>query len=183
MLNLKPVKALREDDVRKGLKLVIIDGLAAEAMTTLSSGAFLVALALLLGASNFQIGFLAALPTLTNLFQLVSIWLVRRFHNRKAVAVISSIFARIPLLVVAAIPILFPASVGINALIIFITFHYLFGSIAGPSWNAWIKDIVPQQTLGLYFAKRGSYMQVLNVILSLSLAFLIDYIKDEHPGF
>ena len=84
--------------------MVIGDGLAAEAMTTLTGGTFLVAMALLMGASNFQIGLLAALSTFTNLFQLISIWLVQRFNNRRAIVVVCSFLARSPLIVIGIIP-------------------------------------------------------------------------------
>ena len=98
-MNLRPKTALTEQEVQAGLKLVRMEGLTTEAMTTLTSGAFLVALALLLGASNLQIGLLASLPTLTNIFQLISIWLVRRYNNRRAISVICSIIARLPLVI------------------------------------------------------------------------------------
>lgn len=181
-MNLKPKKALTDEEVQKGLSLVIGDGLAAEAMTTLTGGAFLVAMALLIGASNFQIGLLAALPTFTNVFQLVSIWLVRKFHNRRAVAVFSSILARIPLLIVGMLLLLFPGNISVTTLIAFLFFFYFFGSIAGPSWNSWMKDLVPHQSLGAYFAKRTSYTQTLNVIMSVLLALLVDYIKTNDPS-
>ncbi len=41
--------------VDNGLKYVLGDGMATEAMVTLTSGAFLVAMALSMGATNFQI--------------------------------------------------------------------------------------------------------------------------------
>ena len=105
-MNWKPTRNLTEKDLQSGMKLVIGDGLASEAMTTLTGGTFLVAMAVLLGASNFQIGVLAALPTFTNIFQLISIWLVRRFNNRRAVSVVCSICARTPL-ILAGMMILF----------------------------------------------------------------------------
>lgn len=176
-----PKKALSEDEVRKGLRLVIVDGLMAEIMITLSGGAFLVAMALLIGASNFQIGVLAALPTFTNVFQLASIWLVQRYNNRRVVTVICSILARVPLLVIAALLFSFSVETSVNALILVLFFHYLFGSIAGPGWNAWIKDLVPQQMLGNYFARRTRYNQMLNVVLSITLALSVDYVKKHYP--
>jgi MFS family permease len=181
-MNLQPKEALTEQEVQTGLKLVIGDGLTAEVMITVTGGAFLISMAILLGASNFQIGVLAALPTFTNLFQLVSIWLVRRFNNRRAVTVMASLCARLPLIVIGILPYVFKTSGTINLLIFFLFFHYLFGSIAGPSWNAWMKDLVPEQSLGAYFSKRNSYTQILNVILSLILAFVIDYVKSHDPG-
>ncbi|KIC93800.1 MFS transporter [Flavihumibacter solisilvae] len=181
-MNLKPTRNLTEKDLQSGMKLVIGDGLASEAMTTLTGGTFLVAMAVLLGASNFQIGMLAALPTFTNIFQLISIWLVRRFNNRRAVSVLCSIFARIPL-ILAGMMILFLPEAGIETVIFILFFFYFFGSIAGPSWNAWMKDLIPENILGTYFSKRSSYMQTLNVILALALAFTIDYVKKHYPQF
>ena len=162
------------------MNMVIGDGLATEAMTTLTSGTFLVAMALLLGASNFQIGLLAALPTFTNIFQLISIWLVRRFNNRRAISVICALFARIPLVIVGLLC-LVNHSISINTIIFFLSFNYLFGSIAGPSWNAWMKDLIPENLLGTYFSRRSSYTQMLNVGLSLIMALSVDYIKTNFP--
>ena len=58
----------KEQDVKKGLKLVIVEGLTTEVMTSFTGGAFLTAMALLMGATNAQIGVLAALPAFTNFF-------------------------------------------------------------------------------------------------------------------
>lgn len=178
-MNLRPKKELTTDERRRGLKLVIGDGLAAEAMTTLTGGAFLVSLALLLGASNFQIGLLAAMPTFTNIFQLLSIWLVRRYNNRRIISIACSLLARIPLLIIGSMVLVYSSS-SINAVLVFLFFYYFFGSIAGPSWNAWMKDLVPQKLLGTYFSRRGSYTQTLNVVLSIALAMAVDYIKTNH---
>jgi MFS family permease len=181
-MNLRPKKELTEAEINTGLKLVIGDGLAAEAMTTLTGGAFLVAMAILMGASNFQIGLLAALPTFTNVFQLLSIWLVRRYNNRRAISVICSLLARFPLLIVGTLVLLF-SRYSISLLIFFLFFYYFFGSISGPSWNSWMKDLVPEKSLGAYFSRRSSYTQTLNVVLSLTLAFVVDYIKKHYPGY
>ena len=60
---LPPKSTLTQADIEKALRMVIGDGLATEAMTVFTGGAFLTALALLLGATNFQFGMLAGLPT------------------------------------------------------------------------------------------------------------------------
>ncbi|NLR63733.1 MFS transporter [Chitinophaga varians] len=179
----KPVAKLTQEDTERGMRLVIGDGLAAEVMTTLTSGAFLVAMALMLGASNLQIGVLSALPTFTNIFQLISIWLVRRSNNRRAVTVICTILARIPLVVIGVVPLIFPGAAGIQFLIVFLSVFYFFGSLAGPSWNAWVKDLVPESMLGSYFSRRGSYTQTLNVVLSLAAALGVDYIRKQYPQY
>ena len=71
-MNLRPKTTLTDAEVQAGMKLVRVEGLTTEAMTTLTSGAFLVAFALLLGAKNFEIGLLAGLPTFNTVFQMLS---------------------------------------------------------------------------------------------------------------
>lgn len=180
-MDVRPKKLLTEQEVQTGLKLVITEGLATEAMTTLTGGAFLVAVALLFGASNLQIGLLAALPTFTNIFQLLSIWLVRRYNNRRAISVACALLARVPLVIMGIMA--FFSAGSIQLLIFFLFFYNLFASIAGLSWNAWMKDLVPGNQLGTYFSRRSGNMQTLNVVLSLCLAFIIDYVKDNHPRY
>src|SRR5215213_5278072 len=180
-MNLKPSETLSPKEINKGLNLVIKDGLTAEAMSALTGGTFLIALALQLGASNFQIGLLAALPTFTNIFQLLAIWLVQRYNNRRAIAVLSNILARFPLLVIGLLPFLFSTTTSIQVLIFLLFFHYFFGSLAGASWNSWMKDLVPEEKLGTYFSHRTRLTQTLNVVLSLFLALVLDYIKVHNP--
>jgi hypothetical protein len=47
---LSPKPSLTEPEVNRGLRLVIVEGLSTEVMTSFTGGAFLVAMALLLGA-------------------------------------------------------------------------------------------------------------------------------------
>jgi MFS family permease len=174
----RPEPILTEKQVNRAKKLVIGDGLASEAMTTLTSGTFLVAMLVLLNANNFQIGLLAGLPTFTNIFQLVSIWLVRRFNNRRGIVVISSFLARTPLLIIGLLILIFK-SIPVETIIFILFFHYFFGSVAGPCWNAWMKDVVPERELGAYFSRRTAYTQFLNIVLGLAAAFIVDYTKNH----
>lgn len=182
MVNLKPKEILTEKEIQCGLSLGIKEGLATETMTVLTSGAFLIALSLLLGASNLQIGLIASLPAFSNVSQLLTIWLVKRYNNRRALSVIFSILARLPILVIGFIALLFPNRISIEFIILFLFFNFFFASMAGLSWNAWMKDLIPEQILGTYFSRRSSYTQTLNASLSLVVALAIDYIKKHYPN-
>jgi len=160
--------------------MVIGDGMTTEAMTVLTGGTFLTALALLMGASNFQIGVLAGLPTFTNIFQLLSVWLVGKLRNRRLVAVGCGLLARVPLLVIGGMALSSAASVHLLMSLLF--FFYFFGSIAGPSWNSWMKDLIPENIMGSYFARRIRLSQILNVSLSILLALLLDHVKRKAAG-
>ena len=182
-MNLRPSLNLSDQQVKSGLNYFIKEGLAAEAMATFTGGTFLVAMAVLLKASNFQIGLLAALPILTNVFQLLSIWLVQKYRNRRVISVLCSFFARVPLFVIGLLPLFFSKDTSINVLLFFLFFHYLFASISGASWNSWIKDVVPGKILGSYFSKKARLTQILNVALSLAAAMMIDYVKTNLPQY
>jgi MFS family permease len=180
-MRLKPSANLSEADVKSGLKLVIADGLAAESMVAFTGGAFLVAMALQLGATNLQLGILAALPTFSSIFQLVSIWLVRKYNNRRAITVVGTFFARFPLLLIGLLPFIFTTGTSVSVLIFLLFFHYYFGAVAGASWNSWMKDLVPEKQLGSYFSNRSRLTQSLNVVLSLAIAFSLDHLKANFP--
>src|SRR5690606_25995660 len=122
------------------------------------------------------------LPSFSNIFQLVAIRLLQKYNNRRAIVVICSICARIPLLVIGLLPLVFSKSTSIPVLIFFLFFHYCFGSVAGANWNSWMKDLVPENRLGSYFSLRTRLTQTLNVILSLVLAITLDYIKRVYPN-
>ncbi len=179
---LNPQKELTEDDIKRGLHMVIWDGLASEVVVSLTGGAFLVAMALLLGASNVQIGLLASLPMVTNIFQLLSIVLVRKFQNRRAISVVCIALARVPLIVIG-MWVLMGGGGSIDMLIFFLFSHFFFSSVSGLSWNSWMKDMIPERMLGEYFSKRSRYTQTLNVALSIVLALLLDYVRTRYPAY
>src|ERR1700712_4500141 len=153
-MKLRPSNHLNDQQVQSGLNNFVQEGLAAEAMATFTGGTFLVAMAVLLNASNFQIGLLAALPTITNIFQLLSIWLVQKYKNRRAISVICSFLARVPLFAIGFLPFAFSTGTSVNVLLFFLFFHYFFTSISGASWNSWLKDLVPENILGNFFSRR-----------------------------
>jgi hypothetical protein len=78
---------LTEEEIELGLRNVIRDGLAAQTMVTLTGGTFLVAFALMLGASVLVIGLVAATPPLAQLIQIHSIYLVEKYRMRRAICV------------------------------------------------------------------------------------------------
>lgn len=177
---MKPQLHIENKEIERSLHLVIVDGISSEIVVCLTSGAFLVATALLLGASNFQIGLLAAFPSLTNLAQLFSILLMRRFPNRKSITTISLIIARTPLIIIGWL--LFQFGISVYFLMVMMFIHYLFSSVGGAGWNSWIKDLVPEDQLGQYFSKRSRYMQIVNICLSLLVAVMVDYFTSKHPS-
>jgi MFS family permease len=180
---MQPKQQLSEAEIKIGMNRVIKEGLTAETVTTLTSGAFLVALALKLGASNFQIGILASLPTICNVFQLIAIYFLQKYRNRRIISAVSAFLARLPLIVVALLPFVFSPQISLIMLISMLFLHFFFSTITNLSWNSWMKDLIPEAKLGTYFSQRSRLIQILNVTISVSVALSLDHIKEFFPDY
>src|SRR5438309_10154221 len=97
-------------------RLVLYDALSHEAMGALTTGVFLVGFAVAIGASNFAIGVLAAIPFLAQLLQIPAVALIERWRARRSISVWASGLGRIFLLGSAVAPLLGPEA-GVVALI------------------------------------------------------------------
>ncbi len=169
------LERLSESQVQAGLRGVLKDGLTTQAMLTLTGGAFLVDFALQFGASNLLIGVLAAIPFLAQLVQVPSIYLVEKFRARRLICVLSSGFGRAFLVVAAAIPFFLAGGAALAALTFCILIYALFAAISGCSWNSWMRDLIPLDRLGSFFAKRMAWMAGFGILLNLAAAVFVDW--------
>jgi len=176
-------ETLTDEQVQSGLRYVIRDGIASQAMGILTGGAFLVAFAVKLGASNFVIGLLAAIGPLAQLLQLPSILLVEKMRNRRAIVVVAAGLSRMCWLVVALIPFLFGAQIGLAVLLASMMGASAFGAISGCGWNSWMRDLIPQNILGSFFSKRMRIATGVGIALSLVAAVYLDFWKKVLPKY
>ena len=172
---------ITEEALKRGLRSVTIDGVMSHLMGVLTGGVFLVAIALKLGASNFQIGLLAAIPPLMQLVQLPAVFLIEKIQSRKTVAVYSAAISRFSFLLVALSPLLFSPSIGLLILIIAILFSSIFGGIGGCAWNSWMRDLVPQNRMGAFFSNRLRIATILGIFVSLIASMFIDFWNKSFP--
>ncbi len=175
MTLLAPREHLTGEEVTKGLSIVLRDGLATQAMVTLTGGIFLVAFALSLGASNTVIGLLAAIPPLAELIQMPAISLVERLRNRRLICISASLIARLSWIVVALIPFVFGPAAGIAVLVVSLIFYGSVSAVSHCSWSSWMRDLVPAEILGAFFSKRMALAMALGAVLSLCASIFIDY--------
>ena len=146
--------------------MLMYDGVCSQVMGVLTGGAFLVAFALLLGASNFVIGLIAALGPLTQLLQIPTLYLIEKTGFRKALVVGSSLLSRLAWFPVAALPFLVPEHNRVGVLLALIFLYFGLGTISGLSFNSWMRDLIPDSIRGSYSGKR---MAVATTVESSSL--------------
>lgn len=168
-------------DLRRTLRLVLLDSLTTETMGTLTSGVFLAGFAVALDASNFLIGVLAAIPFLVQFLQFPAVLLVEHVRRRRMMSVVSSLFARIFILAIAAAPLL-PHDTAIIAVALLIAINQGFGAFGGCAWNSWMRDVVPERIYGRFYGRRNFATTTLSMVLSLSAGMLISAWKTRYPG-
>ncbi|PXA03595.1 MFS transporter [Coraliomargarita sinensis] len=169
-----PITQLDDADRKKGLKYLFYDGLCSHAMALLVTGAFLPGMALALGASNFVIGLLASLAPISQMAQIPAILLVEKIGLRKLLTVVFAGASRLSLVAAAFTPFFAPEGTGVFLFTLFMMLFFFGGSVAGCSWNSWIKDIVPEKTMGSYLASRLAAATALGATLSLAAGFSVD---------
>lgn len=172
---------LTEEEVQSGLRAIIKDGLASQAMMTFTGGAFLIAFALKLGASNLMIGLLAAIPPLMQLIQIPSIFLVEKIRNRRAVSVYASASSRTMWLLIAFLSLLLSPQTGLAFLLIALALYSALAAVSACSWGSWMRDLVPQDQLGSFYSRRMRLATGLGIVLYLASGFYVDFIKKVFP--
>jgi MFS family permease len=166
---------LSEEDKESGLNYFMKDALPTQMMNTLTTSTFIVVFALLLGASNFVIGLVAAIPLLAQLMQIPGIYLIETYRTRRAIYVYTATISRVFILGLVFIGLFAPLDIGLILLILVLLFQAVFASLSTCSWNSWMHDIVPQNILGDFFSKRMTLATMLALPLGLFSGLFIQY--------
>lgn len=179
---LSPQTSISDHELRVGLQMVMRDGILTQAMGNLTGGAFLVAFALLLGASNVVIGLIAALQSLTQILQIPAIYLVETTRNRKALMVFGLFASRMFWLLFALVPWIVPPNYRIKAMLLVLFIDFSMGTIAGLAWNSWMHDLIPQKMLGQYMGKRMAVSTAVGIIITVAAGVGIDAFRINFAG-
>ena len=166
---LRPSSTLTQQDVGNGLRLMIREGVSSMTMFSLTTGGFMAAYALALGANNFQIGVLAALPFFTQVMQLPAILVIERFRMRKALGIPCLFVAQLLWIPVGAVPFMLdaPGAPAVAAVIGLLALRGLFAPVWATSWTSWMRDLVPHNVLGAFYGQRLAAITIVVSIVSL----------------
>lgn len=166
-----------EGEQRRALRSVLWDGIASEAMGTLTTGVFLVGFALELDASNVMIGVLAAVPFIVQLLQIPSVALIEWARGRRRVCVAASGIGRVFLAAAATSPFFLPPYMALLLFIACYAAHLGLGAVSGCAWKSWMRDLVPERMFGRFFARRSMLTLSVAVVLSLAASAVLDLWK------
>ena len=171
---LPPSGRLSRIERARGLAWWIRNGVGSQAMDTLTVGAFMTAFALELGASAIVIGMLAAIPHFSQIVQIAGVYIAQRWRNRRAVSVFFTALSRPMFLVMAATAFIDDQALALKLLLAAFTARYVLTALMSSSWNAWIRDLVPESRRGNLTGRRLALMSGLSIILGFAAAAFID---------
>lgn len=164
-------------EIERSLHYSIVEGTYSTVMGNLTGGVFLTGFALSLGAGNFQIGLLAAIPALASLVQIPASYFVEQSGLRRKISLRFAVIARSIWIPIALLPVL----VLINGqeyvirLFLGLVFVYtLANSINGLAWLSWLSDLVPKERMGSFFAKRTMVNTGVAMLLGIGAGQFID---------
>lgn len=138
--------------------------------------------ALALNASNSLMGLLTSVSSLLgNFSQLITLKLLNKY-SRKKVVVYSVLLQSLFWLILLIPGILFlkhtsNSNIPVVLLIAIYTSLIISGAIASPAWNSWMKDLVPSESIGRYFAMRSRIAGVVSFIFMIIGGLILDYFK------
>lgn len=150
---------LSREEREKSMQNSTADGVAYSVMSG-AGDAFVPAAVISLGATNFYIGLLAALPQLAGaLLQFFSLAAMRWCGSRKLLVIGGATVHALSWLSIIAI-LLWPNAISVELIIAFFSLGSAASMMANPAWSSWISDIVPENERSRFFANRNRLMQL-----------------------
>ena len=144
----------------RSMKSITADGMAYSVMAGLGD-AYLPAALVFLGATNFWIGMLTALPQLFGgVAQAFSLSLLRLVKDRKLMVMAGALFQALTWLPVIAL-LIWPNELSVPLIIFFFSLGSGTSLMTNPVWSSWVADRVETNERAGCFANRNRLMQVM----------------------
>lgn len=180
----RPLPELSDEERHSGLRHMKRQAVAASGADGLASGGFLAAFALILGATNFQIGVMTAIPFIMQPLQIFAVIVLERLRRRKVIAVTAYFIAYVTWIPIGLIPFLIevPNPGAVTLMLVLIACRGVANAFVNTSWNGWLRDIVPQDIMGSFFAQRMRIATMAAAIAAIVAALYIDWWKTSGPS-
>src|SRR5690349_12392163 len=152
-----------EQKVQRSLTYCWQEGIAAQVMVGIVDY-YLIPFALVLGATNQQVGLLVGIPNfLSSIFQLFAVGAVHLLGSRLRLLNTGLFIQAVFLLPVGLLAYLtLPHPIGI--LIVLITIYKIIGSLIGPAWGSLVSEYLPAHRRGAYFGWRSRVLGIAGLI-------------------
>ncbi len=167
-------------EVLRGLRWATWDAVFFTLYVALTGGAFQIGLARLLGANDFWLGVITAVPALTGAIQFLTAYLADVSPSRRRLVLRYAFWSRLPWVAIASLPILDKSLPRKELFVALLILSAVFGSIAAPAFLAWLTDLVPPDQRGRYFGRRNMILGLVSAAAALPPALFLDQAVKYH---
>lgn len=157
-------------------RAIIVAGCLAAAYTQLTTSPATIAYIRSMGANEFHIGILGALPTLMLFMQFVAAVMVNHLRYRRHWWFWAALTHRLMLLPTAVGPWMFPgysSEFWIWVLLLTTAINQTLLHFSSPLWLSWMGDYLPHEGLSSFWGSRQLWMQVTAAASLLAAAFFV----------
>ncbi len=143
-----------------------------------TTGALINGFALRLGADNFHIGLLGAIPLFAFTAQILGAYLTERIRERKTMWLVTAALHRLLWVPILLIPHLFgwtSSSTQLKLLLVLVLASSLFGSTAAPAWFSWMADVVPDKQAGRFWGPRSAVLTLAVFAVGIPFSIIMDH--------
>jgi MFS family permease len=143
---------------RKHVYTITWEGIPAMVIFFLLGGPFQTSFLLHLGASPLQIGFVQAIPFMSNVMQLAAAFWIQRIENRKLALLLTAGSHRVVWCLCGVIPFVIPYGWQAETYIVVCLSAFIANAFGSVVWSSMVADIVPAKV-------RGKFIGIRNMVL------------------
>jgi MFS family permease len=156
-----------------------LDGSFAVPYVNLTSGVILTGFLIALGATEFEIGIIAALPLLGGLLQPLGVEIVRRRGGWRKPVVITAILADASLWIASIAVVLWLELQAVMLVIIgIVALQQTANAFVGASWTSWMSDLIPPQIRGRFFGRRNFICNAAGAVAAIGGGQFVERVGD-----
>ena len=173
----------KKGKIRQSLRNSFIEGAFCSAMIGFTQQ-YITPFALVLKATNAQIGMLAAFPSfISSLIQLKSADVTEHLKSRVRFITIFIFFHAFMYIPILLVPFIFKEN-QVLWLILFVTLMASFNAFPGPAWVSLMADHIPSKSRGRYFGWRNRLLGIITVASAFLAGFILNIFgKNNLTGF
>lgn len=174
----------RAATTRQAMRLSILDGLFATQYVTLTGGTLLTAFLVTLGATEIEIGLVAALPLLGQLVQPAGAEVIRRRSGWRKGLVVGAALTDVLLWGVSAAAVAWLDRASALAVVLgVLALQQLPTAFVSVGWTSWMSDLIPPRLRGRFFGHRNFVCNGFAAITALGAGQVIGAAEDPIPMY
>lgn len=138
----------------------------------------------ILGANDFQLGLLAAIPVAASVLQIFMSYIMEKRRNRRFMFLFFGVVGRFFWIPIGLVPYLFPGfsmDLRIWLVTVFVVMVFTGNSCVGLGWGSLMGDLVPIRIRGSYFSVRQMFSLATGVVVGILVSTMIDRVG--LPGY